>query len=99
MDLDEGSTKCQRAMEADGVDRASPVFSADEDVHNPSVDGLGTGWGIGVSTVVDRASPVFCADEDVHNPSVDGLGGNQKRGCSSGRKPPLLRVGTSRESG
>ena len=23
------------------VDRASPVSSADEDVHNPSVDGLG----------------------------------------------------------
>ena len=32
-------------MEADVVDRASPVFSADEDVHNPSVDGLGASWG------------------------------------------------------
>ena len=29
------------------VDRASLVFSADEDVHNPSVDGLGTSWGRG----------------------------------------------------
>ena len=29
------------------VDRASPVFRADEDVHNPSVDGLGTSWGVG----------------------------------------------------
>ncbi len=28
-------------------DRASPVSCADEDVHNPSVDGLGTSWGVG----------------------------------------------------
>ena len=45
MDLDEGSTKCQRATESVLIDRASPVFSADEDVHNPSVGGLGTSWG------------------------------------------------------
>ena len=31
------------------IDRASPVFSADEDVHNPSVGGLGTSWGCGCS--------------------------------------------------
>ena len=29
------------------VGRASPAFSADEDIHNPSVDGLGTSWGGG----------------------------------------------------
>ena len=33
------------------VDRASPVFRADEDVHNPSVDGLSTSWGGVASTV------------------------------------------------
>ena len=27
------------------VGRASPAGCADEDVHNPSVDGLGTSWG------------------------------------------------------
>ena len=43
MDLDvcEG---CQRAMESVLIDRASPVFSADEDVHNPSGGGLGASW-------------------------------------------------------
>ena len=65
------------------VDRASPVFRADEDVHNPSVDGLGTSWGVGASTVVDRASPVFSADEDVHNPSVDGSGTSWDVGAST----------------
>ena len=29
------------------VGRASPAGCADEDVHNPSVDGLGTSWGVG----------------------------------------------------
>jgi len=36
---------CERALEADVDDRASPVFSADEDVHNPSGGGFGTSWG------------------------------------------------------
>ena len=46
------------------VDRASPVFSADEDVHNPSVDGLGTSWGVGASTVGDRRSYAWVATGD-----------------------------------
>ena len=46
------------------VDRASPVFSADEDVHNPSVDGLGTSWGVVASTVGDRRSYAWVATED-----------------------------------
>ncbi len=45
------------------VDRASPVFSADEDVHNPSVDGLGTSWGVGASTVGNRRSYAWLATE------------------------------------
>ena len=47
------------------------------------MDGLGTGWGVGASTVVDRASPVFRADEDVHNPSMDGLGTSWGVGVST----------------
>ena len=72
------------------VGRASPAGCADEDVHNPSVDGLGTSWGVGASTVVDRASPVFSADEDVHNPSGDGLGTSWGGWCSRRRIHPLL---------
>ena len=40
------------------VDRASPVFSADEDVHNPSGDGLGTSWGGWCSR--RRIHPLLC---------------------------------------
>ena len=47
---------CQRAMEADVVDRASPVFSADEDVHNPSGDGLGMSWGALVLQKTDSSA-------------------------------------------
>ena len=36
-------------MEAVVVGRASPAGCADEDVHNPSVNGLSTSWGCGCS--------------------------------------------------
>ena len=34
--------------------RASPANCADEDVHNPSVDGLGESWGVCAPMVGDR---------------------------------------------
>ena len=49
---------CQRVMEADVDDRASPVFSADEDIHNPSGGGLGTSWGGWCSR--RRIHPLLC---------------------------------------
>ena len=41
----EGSTKCQRAMMRLLLAVLRRPGCADEDVHNPSVDGLGTSWG------------------------------------------------------
>ena len=55
---------CQGRVASMVVDRASPVFRADEDVHNPSVDGLGTSWGVGASTVGDRRSYAWVATGD-----------------------------------
>ena len=43
--------------------RASPADCADEDVHNPSVDGLGTSWGVVASTVGDHRSYAWLATE------------------------------------
>ena len=59
-----GSVRVGGGVASTVVDRASPVFSADEDVHNPSVDGLSTSWGIGASTVGDRRSYAWVATGD-----------------------------------
>ena len=56
-----GSVRIRGVVASTVVDRASPVFSADEDVHNPSVDGLGTSWGVVASTVGDRRSYAWVA--------------------------------------
>jgi len=56
MDLDGGKNKMSKSDDAVVVGRASPAGCADEDVHNPSVGGLGTSRGMLVLQKTDSSA-------------------------------------------